>query len=88
MITGAWRMGSATVVGDDDASSGLVFMPRHPLAKTAETEPCGNRCPEWWTPPQPRREKRPLAVRLWQAERRAAKKLARTNERRERRSRA
>ena len=55
---------------------------------TLRREPTSNRCPEWWTPPQPRREKRPLSVRLWQAERRAAKKTTRTNERRERRTRA
>lgn len=74
-------------MGPDNTSSGLTYIPiERPTPQ--EPEPHSNRRPEWWTPPQPRREKRPLAVRLWQAERRAAKKLARTNERRERRSRA
>lgn len=86
MIPGSWRRGTTAVIHDDDTSSSLVYVPVDRLAPQ-EPEPTSNRRPEWWKPPQPRREKRPLAVRLWQSERRASKKTARTNERRERKSR-
>ena len=71
-----------------DTSSGLVYVPHKLPAKPQKPEPHSNRRPEWWRPLQPRREKRPLSVRLWQAEQTRRKKAARTSERRERKSRA
>lgn len=97
---GYWRKSYGTsTAASDDTSSRLVYVTkplpsapdRSKYAKSEGTcfhEPHGNRRPDWWKPPQLRREKRPLAVRLWQSERRASKKTARTNERRERKSRA
>lgn len=87
MIPVGWRRDTTAVIHDDDTSSSLTYIPAE-RPTPQEPDHTSNRRPEWWTPPQPKREKRPLAVRLWQARQRAAKKLARTNERRERRSRA
>lgn len=94
---GYWRKSYGTsTAASDDTSSGLVYVisagyvPSN-YGRSDEDfyrEPHSNRRPEWWKPPQSKREKRPLSVRVWQSARRAAKKLARTNERRERRSRA
>lgn len=88
MIPGSWRRDTTAVIHDDDTSSSLVYVPVDRLATFRNNSPPSNRRPDWWKPPQLRREKRPLAVRLWQSERRASKKTARTNERRERKSRA
>ena len=68
-------------VGLDNTSSGLTYIPTD-RPQPQEPEPTSNRRPEWWRPPQPRREKRPLAVREWQARRREDKRSRRRNKRR------
>lgn len=95
---GYWRRdpGTATDV-ECDTSSGLVYVVVLPIDAPRNSKYArrvwvraahSNRRPEWWRPLQPRREKRPLSVRLWQAEQTRRKKAARTSERRERKSRA
>lgn len=81
MIVSSWRRDTTAVIHDDDTSSGITYIPiERPTPQ--EPEPTSNRRPEWWRPPQPRLEKRPIAVRLWQARRREGKRARRRNRRR------